>query len=90
MWFGLSTLNYCRNMAVQHGGLCGRGPTPSIDIQELFSGKENTMILILRGLNTCKYILLNIILKVAVGNFGVNINNFLELGTNVIIPIDSY
>ena len=30
--FGLSILGYCRNMAVQHGGLHGGGPAPSVDI----------------------------------------------------------
>ena len=31
--FGLSILGYSRNMAVQHGVLCGRGPAPYVDTQ---------------------------------------------------------
>lgn len=31
--FGLSHLGYCRNIVVQHGGLCGRGRFPSVDIK---------------------------------------------------------
>lgn len=36
---------YCRNMAMQHGGPHGRGPTPSVDIKGSFEGNENTTIL---------------------------------------------
>lgn len=33
----LSFLGSCRNMAVQHGQFCGRGPTASVDINCFFS-----------------------------------------------------
>ena len=39
--FGLSVLGYCRNMAVQHGGLCRRGPAPYVDIK----GKRTFVVL---------------------------------------------
>lgn len=41
--FSLSVLVYCKNMAVQHGGPCVRGPTPSVDIKGLLYNK-NTVI----------------------------------------------
>ena len=34
--FGLSVLGYCRNMAMQHGGFCLRGPAPYVDIKGSF------------------------------------------------------
>ena len=34
--FCLSFLGYCTYMAVQLGGLCGKGPAPSVDIKVSF------------------------------------------------------
>ncbi len=34
--FGLSVLGYCRNMAVQYGGLRGRGPAPHVAMKGSF------------------------------------------------------
>ena len=33
----ISARGYCRNMAMQHGRLRGRGPAPSVDIKGVFS-----------------------------------------------------
>ena len=34
--FSLSVLGYCKNMAVQHGGLRGKQPAPHVDINGSF------------------------------------------------------
>ena len=34
--FGSSILGYCRNIVVQYGRLCGRGPTPYVDMKGSF------------------------------------------------------
>ena len=46
--FGFSILHYCRNMKVQHGDLCKRGPAPSIDKKSSFESNEKTKTLIFR------------------------------------------
>jgi len=39
--FGLSILSYSDNMAVQHGGLHGRGPATYVDIKGSSKGNKN-------------------------------------------------
>ena len=51
----LAVVGYCRNMAVQNDGLCGRGPILYVDKKVFFWGNKNTTILIFMGLNTEKY-----------------------------------
>ena len=44
---GLSLLGYCRNTAVQHGGLCGGRPASFVGSKGSLKANKNTMILIL-------------------------------------------
>ena len=37
--FCLSVLGYCRKMLVKHGGLCERGPAPSVDLNGSYKVK---------------------------------------------------
>ena len=63
--FGLSLQGYCRNMTMQHGGLCGRGPTPSVYMIYIINwsvqGNENPTVLIYESvIMFCQFIPNNI------------------------------
>ena len=45
----LSVPGYCKNMAVQHGGPCGEGPAPYLDLN-IANRSENTTIPFFIGL----------------------------------------
>ncbi len=47
----------CAYTSVQHDGLSGSGPAPSVGIVGSFEGNENTTVLILRLLYTVENVL---------------------------------